>query len=97
MARGRTRRTVAARLDTRKGQNGTLGALAGASQAALPAGGERILTSREARAFLRIGRTKLHELTRSQRLPAYRIGDGKTSSLRYRMSDLLAWLLDRRV
>jgi hypothetical protein len=62
-----------------------------------PPPGERILTSREARAFLRIGRTKLHELTRSQRIPAYRIGDGRTSSLRYRMSDLLAWLLGRRV
>jgi hypothetical protein len=98
LARGRTRRTVAARFDTRTGQNGTPGtSLARQAYPAQPPPGERILTSREARAFLRIGRTKLHELTRNQGIPAYRIGDGKTSSLRYRMSDLLAWLLDRRV
>jgi hypothetical protein len=97
LARGRTKRTVAAHLDTQAGQSGTPGTiLARASQTAPPPG-EHILTSREARAFLRIGRTKLHELTRNQHIPAYRIGDGKTSSLRYRMSDLLAWLLDRRV
>jgi excisionase family DNA binding protein len=80
------------------GQDGTSGhAAARASPGSVPVPGERILTSREARAFLRIGRTTLHELTRDQRIPAYRIGDGKTSSLRYRMSDLLAWLLGRRV
>jgi hypothetical protein len=96
LASGRTRRTGAARPGTHAGQNGTNGAAAALAPAAPPSG-ERILTSREARAFLRIGRTKLHELTRNQRIPAYRIGDGPTSSLRYRMSDLLAWLLDRRV
>jgi len=62
-----------------------------------PGGDERILTSREARAFLRIGRTKLHDLTRRQVVPAYRIGEGKTSSLRYLRSDLLGWLVRQRV
>ena len=58
---------------------------------------EQILTSREARTFLRIGRTKLHELTRRQVIPAYRIGEGRTSSLRYLRSDLLGWLVRQRV
>jgi len=62
-----------------------------------PDGGVQILTSREARAFLRIGRTKLHELTRRQVIPAYRIGEGRTSSLRYLRSDLLGWLVRQRV
>lgn len=53
---------------------------------------DEILTSREARELLKIGRTKLWELTTSAIIPAYRIGDGKTSSLRYRKSELLAWL-----
>jgi hypothetical protein len=86
------------------GQNGPLGAKASPSGAArseapapAPGGDERILTSREARAFLRIGRTKLHELTRRQVIPAYRIGEGKTSSLRYLRSDLLGWLVRQRV
>ncbi len=48
-----------------------------------------ILTSREARTLLKIGRTKLHELTRRQIVPAYRIGTGRTSALRYRRRDLL--------
>ena len=85
------------------GQNGTARSKASPSgperPGALPAAGsdERILTSREARAFLRIGRTKLHELTRRQVIPAYRIGEGKTSSLRYLRSDLLGWLVRQRV
>jgi excisionase family DNA binding protein len=54
-------------------------------------GGE-ILTSREARMFLKIGRTKLWELTRSGKIPAYRVGEGKTSDLRYKRSELLRWL-----
>lgn len=56
-----------------------------------------ILTSREAREMLKIGRTKLHELTRRQEIPAYRIGSGKTSGLRYLRSDLLRWLYEQRV
>ena len=50
------------------------------------------LTSREAAALLRIGRTKLWELTRDGKLPAYRVGAGKTSPLRYRTSELIRWL-----
>lgn len=58
---------------------------------------DQVLTSREAREFLRIGRTKLHELTHRQIIPAYRIGTGRTSSLRYLRSDLLGWLVRQRV
>lgn len=91
------------RSGARTGQNGTNGDKAssgdsapnGANAAAV--GAEQILTSREARAFLRIGRTKLHELTRRQVIPAYRIGEGRTSSLRYLRSDLLGWLVRQRV
>ena len=58
---------------------------------------DAILTSREARQLLKIGRTKLHELTRRRVIPAYRIGMGKTSSLRYCRKDLLGWLYEQRV
>lgn len=51
-----------------------------------------ILTSREARGLLKIGRTKLWELTRAGKIPAYRVGDGRTSDLRYKRSELLRWL-----
>ena len=53
---------------------------------------EEILTSREARSLVKIGRTKLWELTRSGKIPAYRVGEGRTSDLRYKKSELLAWL-----
>ena len=53
---------------------------------------DEILTSREARQLLKIGRTKLWELTRSGTIPAYRVGNGKTSDLRYKRSELLRWL-----
>ena len=53
---------------------------------------DEIFTSREARSFLKIGRTKLWELTRTGRIPAYRVGDGRTSDLRYKRSELLHWL-----
>lgn len=56
-----------------------------------------ILTSREARQLLKIGKTKLHELTRRRLIPAYRIGDGRTSGLRYSRRDLLEWLYQHRV
>ena len=59
--------------------------------------GEEILTSTEARKLLKIGRTKLWELTRSNVLPAYRVGDGNRSSLRYKKSELLRWLDGNRV
>jgi excisionase family DNA binding protein len=58
---------------------------------------DEILTSREARELLKIGRTKLWELTRRNVIPAYRIGTGKTSSLRYRRSELLAFLDQNRI
>lgn len=57
----------------------------------------QVLTSREAREMLKIGRTKLHELTRRQEIPAYRIGAGKTSGLRYLRDDLLEWLYRQRI
>ncbi len=53
---------------------------------------EEILTSQEARGLLKIGRTKLWELTTAASIPAYRLGEGKTSPLRYKKSDLLGWL-----
>jgi excisionase family DNA binding protein len=58
---------------------------------------DEILTSREARALLKIGRTKLWELTRNNLIPAYRVGPGKSSDLRYKRSELLAWLDQNRV
>ena len=58
---------------------------------------DEILTSQEARQLLKIGRTKLWELTRKSVIPAYRIGSGRTSGLRYRRSELLAWLDHNRV
>lgn len=58
---------------------------------------EEILTSREAREFLKIGRTKLWQLTRENVIPAYRAGTGKKASLRYKKSELLAWLDQNRI
>ena len=58
---------------------------------------DEILTSREAMALLKIGRTKLWELTRNNVIPAYRVGDGKNSALRFKRSDLLGWLERNRV
>ncbi len=60
-------------------------------------GHDAILTSREARQLLKIGKTKLHELTRRRMIPAYRIGAGRSSGLRYWRSDLLEWLFRQRV
>ena len=54
--------------------------------------GDEILTSREACRLVKIGRTKLWSLTRSGKLPAYRVGDGRTSDLRYKRTELLGWL-----
>ena len=58
---------------------------------------DEILTSREACELLKIGRTKLWRLTKDSDVPAYRVGDGKTSGLRYRKSELLAYLDKNRV
>lgn len=58
---------------------------------------DEILTSKEAQEFLKIGRTKIWELTKTGVLPAYRVGTGRTASLRYRKSELIAWLEARKV
>ena len=58
---------------------------------------DEILTGREARELLKIGRTKLWELTKTSVIPAYRVGTGKTSSLRYKRSELLEWLERNRI
>ncbi len=58
---------------------------------------DEILTAREAQSFLKIGRTKLWDLTRRSQLPAYRVGPGDRSSLRYKRSELLEWLEGNRV
>jgi hypothetical protein len=58
---------------------------------------DEILTSREAQMLLKIGRTKLWELTRRSIIPAYRVGDGKRASLRYKRSELLRWLDQNRI
>ena len=53
---------------------------------------EEILTSAEARRYLKIGRTKLWQLTREQVIPCYRLGSSPNASLRYKRSELLRWL-----
>ena len=58
---------------------------------------DEILTGREARELLKIGRTKLWELTKQNVIPAYRVGSGRTSSLRYKRSELLGWLERNRI
>jgi len=58
---------------------------------------DELLTSREVQELLKIGRTKLWELTRENLIPAYRVGKGKKSSLRYKRSELLAWLDQNRI
>jgi len=56
-----------------------------------------LLTGREVQALLQIGRTKLWELVRGGAFPAYRIGEGRNSALRYRREDVLRWLECQRV
>ena len=58
---------------------------------------DEILTSREVQELLKIGRTKLWQLTRKNVIPAYRIGSGNRSALRYKRSELLAWLDQNRI
>jgi excisionase family DNA binding protein len=58
---------------------------------------DEILTSEEARRLLKIGRTKLWDLTKKSRIPAYRVGEGRTSGLRYKRSELLRWLDNNRI
>lgn len=56
-----------------------------------------LLTTSQVLALLQIGRTKLWELVRGEAFPAYRIGEGRNGSLRYRRSDVLGWLERNRV
>lgn len=56
-----------------------------------------ILTTAQVCALLQIGRTKLWELMRENAFPAYRIGNGRNGSLRFRRSDVLYWLERNRV
>ena len=58
---------------------------------------EEILTSAEARRYLKIGRTKLWQLTKEQRIPSYRLGNSPNASLRYKRSELLRWLEKNRL
>jgi excisionase family DNA binding protein len=53
---------------------------------------DEILTSEEARRLLKIGRTKLWDLTKKNMIPAYRVGQGRTAGLRYKRSEILRWL-----
>ena len=62
-----------------------------------PAENDEILTSREVQELLKIGRTTLWELTRKSAIPAYRVGSGKRSGLRYKRSELMAWLNQNRI
>ncbi len=62
----------------------------------VPADGE-ILTTEEACRFLKIGRTKLWQLTQANEVPAYRVGNSARSELRYLRSELLAWLSGNRL
>jgi predicted DNA-binding transcriptional regulator AlpA len=56
-----------------------------------------LLTTSQVLALLQIGRTKLWELVNEQAFPAFRIGEGRNSSLRYRRADVLGWLERNRV
>jgi len=58
---------------------------------------EEILTSAEARQYLKIGRTKLWQLTKNHVIPSYRLGDSPNASLRYKRSELLRWLEQNRL
>jgi len=58
---------------------------------------DEILTSEEARRLLKIGRTKLWDLTKRNMIPAYRVGEGKTAGLRYKRSEILKWLDQNRI
>ncbi len=56
-----------------------------------------LLTTAQVLELLQIGRTKLWELVRGGAFPAYRIGNGRSSSLRYRRAEVMGWLERRRV
>jgi predicted DNA-binding transcriptional regulator AlpA len=56
-----------------------------------------LLTTSQVLELLQIGRTKLWELVRGEAFPAYRIGEGRNSNLRYRRADVIGWLERNRV
>jgi excisionase family DNA binding protein len=58
---------------------------------------DEILTGQEARDFLKISRSTLWKLTKDKQIPAYRVGNGKSPNLRYKKSELMAWLDSNRV
>ncbi len=58
---------------------------------------DEIMTGQEARDFLKISRSTLWKLTKEDRIPAYRVGIGKNSDLRYKKQDLVEWLERNRV
>ena len=58
---------------------------------------DEILTGQEARDLLKISRSTLWRLTKEKEVPAYRVGNGRTSDLRYKKSELLEWLERNRV
>jgi len=71
------------------------GQLAVEPRAAAPS--DEILTVREAQELLKIGRTKLWELTKQHQISAYRVGPGRNGNLRYKRSELLEWLESNRL
>jgi excisionase family DNA binding protein len=58
---------------------------------------DEILTGQEARDLLKISRSTLWKLTREHQIPAYRMGNGKNSNLRYKKNELLQWLENNKV
>lgn len=63
----------------------------------MEADNNEILTGQEAMGLLKISRSTLWKLTKENEIPAYRVGNGKTSNLRYKRSELLEWLENNRV
>lgn len=63
----------------------------------MDANNSEILTGQEAMGLLKISRSTLWKLTKENEIPAYRVGNGKTSNLRYKRSELLDWLERNRV
>ena len=55
------------------------------------------LTTAQVLTLLQIGRTKLWDLVRGGAFPAFRIGQGPSTPLRYRRVDVLRWLEGNRV
>ena len=56
-----------------------------------------LLTTAQVLDFLQIGRTKLWGMVRTGAISAYRIGNGRNGSLRYRRVEIVNWLEKQRV